>query len=132
MAKQVLLIGTNVNDGTGDIMRDAFKKVNENFEELYQHAGGNSTSNIRFDSTSLTSAAQNSDVILSPNGTGAVKIDALRMRISTTRVPLSSIGIEGDIAGDVSMDSNYIYRCVANYDGVNHIWKRLAFDATPW
>ena len=35
MAKQTVNIGTNQDDGTGDVLRDAFKKINENFEEIY-------------------------------------------------------------------------------------------------
>lgn len=35
MAKQVIGIGTAANDGTGDTLRDAMNKTNENFTELY-------------------------------------------------------------------------------------------------
>lgn len=35
MAKQVINIGTIANDGTGDPLRDAFDKANDNFTELY-------------------------------------------------------------------------------------------------
>jgi hypothetical protein len=35
MAKQVINIGTTANDGTGDPIRTAFDKVNDNFTELY-------------------------------------------------------------------------------------------------
>lgn len=35
MAKQAIGIGTVANDGTGDTLRDAFDKVNDNFNELY-------------------------------------------------------------------------------------------------
>ena len=34
MAKQVINIGTIANDGTGDLIRDAFDKANDNFTEL--------------------------------------------------------------------------------------------------
>jgi len=34
-AKQVINIGTTANDGTGDPLRSAFDKVNDNFTELY-------------------------------------------------------------------------------------------------
>lgn len=39
MAKQVIGIGTTANDGTGDPLRNAFNKTNENFTELYNGAG---------------------------------------------------------------------------------------------
>lgn len=35
MSKQVINIGTVANDGTGDTLRDAFDKVNDNTNELY-------------------------------------------------------------------------------------------------
>lgn len=35
MAKQTINIGTTPNDGTGDTIRDAFDKVNDNFNETY-------------------------------------------------------------------------------------------------
>jgi len=35
MAKQIIDIGIEGNDGTGDSIRESFKKVNENFQELY-------------------------------------------------------------------------------------------------
>lgn len=35
MAKQTVNIGTVANDGTGDPLRTAFNKLNQNFDELY-------------------------------------------------------------------------------------------------
>ena len=35
MAKQTIDVGSSANDGTGDFLRPAFIKVNENFTELY-------------------------------------------------------------------------------------------------
>lgn len=39
MAKQVINIGTIANDGTGDTLRDAMDKTNDNFNELYGATG---------------------------------------------------------------------------------------------
>lgn len=39
MAQQTINVGTSPNDGTGDFVRDAFIKTNDNFTELYD-AGG--------------------------------------------------------------------------------------------
>ena len=39
-AKQVISIGTTANDGTGDPLRSAFDKVNDNFTELYTDDAG--------------------------------------------------------------------------------------------
>lgn len=35
MAKQTVNIGTTANDGTGDPLRTAFDKLNDNFDEVY-------------------------------------------------------------------------------------------------
>ena len=40
MAKQTINIGTTANDGTGDPLRTAFDKVNDNFTELYSDDAG--------------------------------------------------------------------------------------------
>jgi len=40
MAKQVINIGSVANDGTGDPLRTAFDKVNDNFTELYSDDAG--------------------------------------------------------------------------------------------
>lgn len=39
MAQQTINIGTTANDGTGDPIRSAFDKANDNFTELYGGAG---------------------------------------------------------------------------------------------
>ena len=40
MAQQTINIGSVANDGTGDPLRNAFAKVNENFTELYSDDAG--------------------------------------------------------------------------------------------
>ena len=40
MAQQTINIGSAPNDGTGDPLRTAFDKANDNFNELYAGAGG--------------------------------------------------------------------------------------------
>lgn len=42
MAKQTIGIGTVADDGTGDPLRTAFDKANDNFDELYAHASNTS------------------------------------------------------------------------------------------
>lgn len=63
---------------------------------------------------------------------GFVEFVTEKLYIRNTAVPTSSIGSNGDYAGLVAVDNDYIYRCVANYDGVSNIWKRVGLDATPW
>jgi hypothetical protein len=49
MAKQTINIGTTANDGTGDPLRNAFTKVNDNFTELYDTSANTSTKFIEID-----------------------------------------------------------------------------------
>ena len=42
MTRQNIGIGTAANDGTGDTLRQAGQKINENFVEIYQKLGGDS------------------------------------------------------------------------------------------
>ena len=42
MAKQTINIGATANDGTGDQLRTAFSKANDNFTELYNETDSNS------------------------------------------------------------------------------------------
>lgn len=45
MAKQTLNVGSNPNDGTGDTLRVASTKTNDNFDEIYTTFGDGSTLN---------------------------------------------------------------------------------------
>ena len=42
MSKQTINIGTTANDKTGDPLRTAFNKINQNFDELYNQQSPNS------------------------------------------------------------------------------------------
>ena len=46
MAKQDLNLGASPNDGTGDPLRDAMDKVNDNFLEVYTALGGSTPTTI--------------------------------------------------------------------------------------
>ena len=74
MAKQVINIGTTANDNTGDPIRDAFDKVNDNFTELYTDDAG--------DVNSITATAP----IARDSATGAVTISLTDGGISTQKI----------------------------------------------
>ena len=76
MAKQTINIGTNQDDGTGDLLRVAFNKVNENFTEIYNELGGTSLSSLSFNSNVISTDTTNQDIVLSPSGAGEVDISA--------------------------------------------------------
>jgi hypothetical protein len=67
MAQQLINVGTTANDGTGDLLRNGFIKVNQNFTELYTNRiSGSGTDNYipRFNGTN---SLENS--IIYDNGT---------------------------------------------------------------
>jgi hypothetical protein len=69
MARKIIDIGTVGNDGTGDSIRDSFRKVNENFRELYSSLGlGERLKFINLDDTPETYFGQD-NAILSVNAT---------------------------------------------------------------
>jgi len=47
-------------------------------------------------------------------------------------VPATSIGDPGTPIGAIAIDSNYIYYCVAEYDGVTDIWRRTPWAESSW
>jgi hypothetical protein len=62
MAKQTINVGTNQDDGTGDLLRAAFLKVNENFTEIYTEIGGESLSNIKLSGSTISTDSNNRNI----------------------------------------------------------------------
>ena len=101
MAQQTINIGSAANDGTGDPLRTAFDKINDNFSELY---GDTAEANDLIEDTTpqlggdldvngqrITSARSNEDIILLPNGTGGVVASAVRIAGTTLSADDSSL-----------------------------------------
>lgn len=128
MAQQVIGLGTSANDGTGDPLRTAFNKINENFTEIY--ARDPVGANFDFTNNTIASTNTNGNIELDPAGTGLVVIQDDRMVLKFSQTPITSAGIPGDVAGMISWDASYIYICVGNYDGSTSIWKRAAIGGT--
>jgi hypothetical protein len=92
MPKQTINIGSTANDGTGDPLRTAFQKINDNFAELY----GDDSSADTFTSPQITtptitgtatidnlifndsqiSTSSNANLELNPGGTGTIELQA--------------------------------------------------------
>jgi hypothetical protein len=114
MAKQTVNIGSSANDGTGDQLRTAFDKINDNFDETY----------------SFVNQDGSSDLVIDPNGSyGNIKVNNNSLTITTSRTPASAVGVSGDTAGMIAWDSSFIYICTANYDGSTAIWKKSTLAA---
>jgi len=74
MAKQSINIGSTANDGSGDPLRTAFQKINDNFGEIYAEFGGDNLSSLYFDGNNIKATLSNDDIRLIPHGTGRVNI----------------------------------------------------------
>lgn len=85
MAQQTIGIGTVANDGTGDPLRTAFDKVNDNFDEVYRNAG------IVWQED-FTGASYDTAVIKTFNG-GTISHDTANDRLSVTSTASGSKGI---------------------------------------
>ena len=76
MAQQTLNLGTSANDGTGDTLRVAMDKVNDNFTEIY--ASPLFTADIVISGNEIRANRSNDDLVFKPSGTGSISMPALR------------------------------------------------------
>jgi hypothetical protein len=99
MAKQIIDIGVQGNDGTGDSIRESFRKVNENFTELYAVFG--ISGKILFTSLGDAPASYSRDQIIMSSTAG----DKLTAR---TLVAGTGIEISGTTASNSPDDTQLI------------------------
>ena len=85
MARQNINIGSSANDGTGDPLRTAFDKINDNFVELYGSDNDINTldANLNVNTFAITTGVTNGDISITPNGTGSIKLGAMKF-VGTT------------------------------------------------
>jgi len=77
MSKQRINVGTGINTGTGDTLRSAMEKCNNNFDELYDLMGQDSTGkSIDISGNTISSTFTNTDINISPNGSGDTVISS--------------------------------------------------------
>jgi hypothetical protein len=98
MAKQVINIGTTANDGTGDPLRTAFDKVNDNFTELYTDDAGDVGSIIAGTGISVDQATGNVTVTNSdPNATHTGEVTgATALTIASDVVDADNLKVTGN------------------------------------
>ena len=76
MAQELINIGVTADDGTGDTIRGAGIKINNNFTEVYAQPNF-SLSQLSFDGNVISATQSNADIELAGNGTGNVQISDL-------------------------------------------------------
>jgi len=101
MAQQTINIGTVANDGTGDPLRTAFDKANDNFTELYSFGGDISAVNA---GDGLSGGGTSGDVTLSVADDG---IDYAKMGAEFTTVAAPTPAATMDI--DFSSADTFVF-----------------------
>lgn len=124
MARQNIGIGASANDGTGDTLRIAGDKINDNFIELYQKLGGDSdalatgisltnhsivfegTSTDSFETTLLVTDPTADRTIYLPNANGTLLTDSATQTL--TNKTLGSAVLTTPQINDTSETHQYI------------------------
>jgi len=110
MARQHVNIGTSANDGTGDPLRTAFDKINDNFIEIYgataeahdllddptPQLGGD----LDINGKAITQSVTNANISITANGTGTIEL-ASSSNI-TGNLTVSGNTFLGNGAGDIT------------------------------
>ena len=114
MAKQTVNIGTNQDDGTGDVLRDAFKKINENFEEIYTELGGTSLSGLSFTGTTIGTDTAGANITVDTTVGGQIVL-AGPVSVSETLAVTGNTTLTGtlDVDGNTTLDAVAISETLA-------------------
>ena len=107
MAKQTVGLGTTANDGTGDPLRTAFDKINDNFDELYLTSTITAGNNITITGNTLASDDTNGNINIDPNGTGRLILATGSELRFTDHVDNAVPFIDAD--GDTKFSANLTY-----------------------
>ena len=126
MTRQTIATGSAANDGTGDTLRQAAQKINENFAEIYQKFGGDNdvlSSQISIEDSAISFegaiaddyetrlAAQNPTadrLVQIPDASGMIVIDTATQTLTNktlTTPVISSISNTGTLTLPTSTDT---------------------------
>ena len=74
MTQQIIDVGANANDGTGEPLREAFTAVNDNFTEIY--TAGPVGSQVKISGNVVTTTVTNLGLTLAGNGIGNIQANS--------------------------------------------------------
>ena len=139
MTRQVIATGSAANDGTGDTLRQAAQKINENFVEIYYRLGGDSNtlssqitiedSAIAFEGATpdgneirLVAANASSDrLIRLPDVSGFVVIDTASQTLTNKTLTSPSITTPNITTSINDANGNEAIKLTATGSAVNEI-----------
>jgi hypothetical protein len=112
--QQQINYGVEPNDGLGDPLRTAFVKTDDNFDAIWN--AGPVGSNVTILNNTISAVNTNGNLVLNPNGVGAIQTNATLLPrfansydlgSATLRYRSAYIGYGGlDIAGNVTLSAN--------------------------
>ena len=123
MAKQTIDIGTTPNDGTGDALRDAFDKVNDNTDESYL------TSRILVNQTNKdTTLGGTIDSTKEYFLDGIIDMGATQIEIPSTGITIN--GFDFNTSGLTSSENSYTMFVNAVGGSGDVLWKDFKIEVT--
>ena len=119
MARQPINIGSSANDGTGDPLRTAFDKINDNFVELYGTDNDINTldANLNVNTFAITTGVTNGDITVTPNGTGSIKLGAMKFNGTT---------LSSDDSTIININEGLVVDGTANISGATTLGSTLS------
>ena len=100
MARLNIDVGIEGNTATGDTLRTAMTKINDNFIEVFDDLSASGLGGR------LTNETTNGDVVIQPNGTGIVEVDQLQITDDaiTSLITNGDLTLSGNGTGNVHVN----------------------------
>ena len=113
MSKQIIDIGVQGNDGTGDSIRESFRKVNENFNEVYAIFGAegvirlkNLGDGVNYSANQLIMGSTTGESLSARTLTAGIGIAINTTNNNTVTISSSTPGLIGDAAPTLGVPMN--------------------------
>ena len=106
MARLNIDTGIEGNSATGDTLRTAMTKINDNFLEVYTDLSDSGLGG------KLINETTNGNIIIQPNGTGIVEVDQLLITDDqiTSLITNNDLTLSGNGTGEVVMNSSLLVK----------------------
>ena len=84
MTQEVIDVGVNADDGTGDSLYESGNKINNNFDDFFDLVPVKA--DIKFFGNNITSRLSNADIDVHPSGTGSIVFPGIRFNDNNIEV----------------------------------------------